>query len=88
MGASSHVLPLCVVILAVTVTFLELLSPERRWLYVLDDGDNFINNPYVLGLSRENVEWAFRDGALLGVYEPFGTHVDCPPQPFFDFVLI
>jgi len=56
----------------ISLSFRDLLSDNRHWLLVLDDGDNFIKNPHVLGLSWKNIVWAFNDGAVLGVYEPFG----------------
>jgi hypothetical protein len=35
-----------------------------------DDGKNFLENTRILSLSSENVSWMFRDGVLIGVYEP------------------
>lgn len=35
-------------------------------------GDNFVNNPNVIGLTKPNIDWALNNGAVLGVYEPFG----------------
>ena len=41
-------------------------TPPRR-----DDGANFLGNVYLQSLNATNVEWMFRDGTLIGVYEPF-----------------
>ena len=67
--------PLPYIILAFTVflSFEDLLSSQRSWLLVLDDGDNFLNNRWPDGrhrlryLNRESLKWAWTDGTLLGV---------------------
>jgi hypothetical protein len=36
-----------------------------------DDGANFLGNDYIQSVNVTSVEWIFRDGTLIGVYEPF-----------------
>jgi hypothetical protein len=61
-----HRWPVLCLALVVGLATQELSHPDRQWLLVLDDGDNFIHNTHVHGLTRANVEWALRDGAVLG----------------------
>ena len=35
-----------------------------------DDQANYLENERILSLSRANLEWMFREGVLIGVYEP------------------
>jgi hypothetical protein len=62
----SHHWPVLFLVLIVGVATKELFHSDREWLLVLDDGDNFIHNRHIHGLSKTNVEWALRDGTMLG----------------------
>ena len=45
------------------------LGPAWEWSNY-DDPVNFLQNPHIHRLSRENLRWMLREGVVVGVYEP------------------
>lgn len=62
-----------VVAVCVTTPYIRSLKlalmGEQEFLQY-DDTQNFRDNVFVRGLSAVNIQWAFADGVVLGVYEP------------------
>ena len=45
------------------------VAPARQFVEY-DDPVNFVNNPHIHGFTSENLSWIWRDGVVLGVWEP------------------
>jgi hypothetical protein len=53
------------------VCYSDLILTTRSWVY--DDEMNFVDPPMSSRLSKltkDNIQWAFQDGTVVGVYEP------------------
>lgn len=60
-----------IIIAGILVAFTDVVWSDgtKEWLN-FDDYSNFRDNERIRSLSAENVRWAFREGVVLGVYEP------------------